>query len=65
MRPAIRLYDLRHTHISLGLAASVPLLVMSRRAAHVSSAFTADVYGHVLPAQDKEAAEQIAALADG
>jgi integrase len=63
--PVIRLHDVRHTHASRGLEAGVPLLVMSRRLGHVSSAFTADVYGHVLPAQDKEAAEQIAALADG
>ena len=63
--PVIRLHDVRHTYASRGLEAGVPLLVMSRRLGHVSSAFTADVYGHVLPAQDKEAAEQIAALADG
>ena len=35
--PTIRLYDLRHTHVSLMLAAGVPLHVVSARVGHASA----------------------------
>lgn len=54
--PDIRLYDLRHTGATLMLLAGVPLKVASARLGHSSVAFTLDVYGHVLPGQDGDAA---------
>jgi integrase len=47
--PAMRLYDLRHTAATLSLAAGVPPKVVSEQLGHASSAFTLDVYSHVLP----------------
>jgi integrase len=60
--PRIRLHDLRHTHASLGLAAGVPLKVMSDRLGHSTIVITANLYTHVLPAAQREAAETVAAL---
>jgi integrase len=60
--PRIRLHDLRHTHATLGLAVGIPVKVMSDRLGHATAAFTQDVYMHVSPQQDGEAAERIAAL---
>ena len=54
--PRIRLHDLRHTHASLGLAAGVPVKVMTEQLGHSTSAFTADVYQHVTPALQGHAA---------
>jgi hypothetical protein len=45
----------------LALAKGVPLIV-SRRLRHSTVAFALDVYSHVLPQVDAEAAELIAAV---
>jgi integrase len=63
--PPIRLHDLRHTHASLGLAAGVPVKVMSERLGHTSSSFTADAYQHVTPALEEQAAATVARLVFG
>jgi integrase len=60
--PRIRLHDLRHTHATLALKASVPVKVVSERLGHASIAFTLDTYAHVLPGMQAEAAEIVAAL---
>ena len=60
--PRIRLHDLRHTHASLGLQAGVPAKIMSERLGHASVGFTLDVYTHVIPGHDQEAAEKVARL---
>jgi integrase len=39
--------------------------VTSERLGHASVAFTLDVYGHVLPGQQADAAAAVAALVDG
>ena len=62
--PKIRLHDLRHTHATHLLAAGVNVRVVSERLGHASTAFTLDVYGHVLPGQQAEAAAAAAALVD-
>lgn len=41
--PRIRLHDLRHTHATLGLAAGIPVKVVSDRLGHATVAFTQDV----------------------
>lgn len=63
--PRITLHGLRHTHGTLMLAAGVALHVVSRRLGHASEAFTAQVYAHVLPQQQAQAAARFAQLVDG
>jgi integrase len=63
--PRIRFHDLRHTHASLGLAAGIPVKVMSERLGHTSSSFTADAYQHVTPALEEQAASTVARLVFG
>lgn len=45
----LRPHDLRHTAVSLWIAAGTDVLEVSRRAGHSSSAFTLDRYGHLFP----------------
>jgi len=47
--PGLRWHDLRHTAVSLMVAAGVEPLVISRALGHGSISVTYDVYGHVLP----------------
>jgi len=63
--PAIRLHDLRHTHASLLLAAGVPVHVVSQRLGHADPGFTMRVYGHLLPRQQRDAAELVAKMVCG
>jgi integrase len=58
--PPIPLHGLRHTYASLALAKGVNPAIVSRRLGHSTVAFTLDVYSHVLPQVDAEAAELIA-----
>jgi integrase len=62
----VRLHDLRHFHASALLEAGVPVTVVSRRLGHASASMTLDVYGHVLPAADADAADALETMmADG
>ena len=63
--PPIPLHGLRHTYASLALAKGVNPAIVSRRLGHASVAFTLDIYSHVLPQVDAEAAELIAMFGDG
>lgn len=54
--PRIRLHDLRHTHATLLIQAGVPIKVVSERLGHASVAFTMQVYQHVLPGMQADAA---------
>lgn len=58
--PRIRLHDLRHTHATLLLQAGVPVKVVSERLGHATISLTLDIYAHVLPAMDADAAERFA-----
>jgi integrase len=60
--PKIRLHDLRHSYASAALAAGVPAKVISERLGHATIAVTMDIYSHVLPGLDREAADTIARL---
>jgi len=62
--PKLRLHDLRDTHATLLLKEGVAPHVVSQRLGHSSVAFTLQVYAHVLPGQQSEAA-RVAALVDG
>ncbi len=55
--PRIRLHDVRHTHATLLLKAGVPAKVVSERLGHASPGFTLNVYQHVLPGMQAEAAK--------
>lgn len=63
--PKIRLYDLRHTAATLAVAAGVPVKVVSEQLGHASIAFTLDVYSHVLPHMQDEAAAKVEDLLFG
>jgi integrase len=60
--PPIRLHDGRHSNATAALAAGVPVKVVSERLGHASVAFTLQVYGHVLPGMDEQAANALARL---
>ncbi len=60
--PPIPLHGLRHTYATLALASGVNPRIVSGRLGHATVALTLDVYSHVLPQADREAAEKIAAL---
>jgi integrase len=57
--PDLRVYDLRHTHITHLLAAGVPVHVVAKRVGHASAKMTLDVYGHVLAGQDGDAVAKL------
>ncbi len=63
--PPIRLHDLRHTHATLALAAGIHPKIVQQRLGHADVALTMNVYSHVLPAMQADAAEQIAGLVFG
>jgi integrase len=60
--PDIGIHGLRHTHASLALAAGIPAKVVQERLGHSSVAMTLDVYSHVAPGIQEDAAERIARL---
>ena len=55
----IRFHDLRHTHATLLLLEHVAVKVVSERLGHSSVKITQDIYSHVLPEMQKEAADAI------
>jgi integrase len=58
----IRFHDLRHTHATLALLAGVHPKVVSERLGHSSITITLDIYSHVLPSMQRDAAERVASL---
>ena len=56
---ACRFHDLRHTHATQLLRAGVHPKVVSERLGHASIGITLDIYSHVLPSMQEEAAEKI------
>ncbi|MDH2910265.1 MAG: site-specific integrase [Candidatus Eremiobacteraeota bacterium] len=60
-----RLHDLRHTHATLLLKSGVSSKVASSRLGHASVGITLDLYAHVLPGMDEEAASKFEALIAG
>ena len=57
--PRVRFHDLRHTHASQLLKQGVHPKVVSERLGHSTIGITMDVYSHVLPGLQEEAAEKI------
>ena len=60
--PRIRFHDLRHTAATLLLAEAVHPKVVQEMLGHASIALTLDVYSHVTPTLQAEAAEKMQAL---
>ena len=58
--PMIRLHDLRHTYATVALAAGVHPKIVSERLGHATIAVTLDLYSHVTPAIDADAAALVA-----
>lgn len=57
--PQIRFHDLRHSHASQLLKQGVQLKVVSERLGHARSSTTMDIYSHVLPGMQEEAARRM------
>ena len=60
--PAIRVYDLRHSSATLLVAAGVNSRVVSERLGHSTLNLTLNVYAHVLPGQQANAATTLESL---
>jgi integrase len=58
----IRLYDLRHSYVTLSLLSGVPPKVVSEQAGHASVSFTLDTYAHVLPEEREGASDKLEGL---
>lgn len=63
--PRIRLHDLRHTWATLALQAGVDVKIVSERLGHTSTKITWDIYQHVTPVMQADAAETVARLIFG
>ncbi|HEY0406042.1 MAG TPA: site-specific integrase, partial [Pyrinomonadaceae bacterium] len=57
-----RLYDLRHSWVTLSILAGSDIKTVSQQAGHASTAFTMDNYGHVLPEMRESALDRFEAL---
>lgn len=60
--PTIPFHGLRHTHATLMLKAGAHTKVVSERLGHARTSITMDIYSHVLPDMQAEAAEQFDAI---
>ena len=60
--PGCTYHSMRHTHATQLLRAGINVKVISQRLGHASVAFTLRVYAHVLPEQDRSAADAMAGL---
>ncbi|MCV3764053.1 site-specific integrase [Rhizobium sp. TRM95796] len=57
--PPIRFHDLRHSHATQLLAAGVHPKIASERLGHSTIGITLDLYSHVMPGMQANAAEQV------
>ena len=57
--PDMRFHDLRHTNATLLLEAGVPAKVVSERLGHSGIGITLDIYSHVLPTMQEQAASKL------
>lgn len=60
--PGLSVHGLRHTWATLALRANVPAKVVSERLGHSSTVITLNVYSHVTPSMQTDAAEKVAGL---
>jgi integrase len=57
--PQITIHSLRHTNITLLLAAGVPLRTVSYRAGHAQTSTTENLYAHAIKTADENAADAL------
>jgi integrase len=57
--PRVRLHDLRHSHATHLLAANVHPKIVQERLGHANIATTMDLYTHVMPGMQEEAANRV------
>ena len=57
--PALRFHDLRHSHATLMLLEGIHPKIVSERLGHSSINITLDLYSHILPTMQNEAADAI------
>ena len=62
--PHLTFHGLRHAHATLALSAGVNPKIVSERLGHSSIAITMDIYSHVLPGMQEEAALAVERLLD-
>ena len=60
--PHRTVHSLRHTNITMQIAAGVPLVTVAGRAGHARTSTTTDIYSHFLKSSDKSAAEKLEQL---
>lgn len=63
--PPVRFHDIRHSYVTALLRQGVPLKVVSQRVGHASPMVTFAIYQHVLPGDDRAAADVGARLIFG
>lgn len=51
------LHSLRHTNITMQIAAGIPLVTVSARAGHARTSTTSDIYAHFIKSSDQTAAQ--------
>jgi integrase len=61
----IRVHDIRHTSATLLLLGGTPAKIVSERLGHASIGITLDLYSHVLPDMQQDAASAMDAIIDG
>lgn len=57
--PHRTVHSLRHTNITMQIAAGVPLVTVAGRAGHARTSTTTDIYSHFLKSSDKTAADRL------
>ena len=57
--PAIRFHDLRHTAATLMLKQGINPKIVQERLGHADISITLNIYSHVLPSMQEDAAEKI------
>lgn len=60
--PSCRFHDMRHTHVGLLILQGVPPKVISERVGHSSIGITMNLYGHLMPGMEEQAALKIQEL---
>jgi integrase len=60
--PVINLHGLRHTWATLALSASIDIKIVSERLNHSSTHITREIYTHVTPPTQSDAAERVAGM---
>jgi integrase len=60
--PRVRLHDLRHSHATHLLAANVHPKIVQERLGHANIGITMDIYSHVMPGMQHEAANRVDAV---